>query len=52
MQNKDDGMTPEQIVAIEYEGYLRSDNLDPAWVAGWHAAINHAVHALKTCEWV
>jgi hypothetical protein len=37
----------DQVVAMEYEGYLRSDGLDPAWVAGWHAAINHAVHALR-----
>lgn len=39
-------LTPAQIVAAEYEGYLPSDSLDPAWVAGWHAAINHAVMTL------
>lgn len=39
-------LTPAQIVSMEYEGYLHSDRLDPAWVAGWHAAINHATAVL------
>lgn len=41
-----DAPTPAQVVAMEYEGYLHSDRLDPAWIAGWHAAINHATAVL------
>ena len=41
-----DDLTPAQVVAMEYEGYLHSPRLDPAWIAGWHAAINHAVRTL------
>lgn len=44
---ENDEITPAQVVALEYEGYLHSRNLDPAWIAGWHAAINHAVRALR-----
>lgn len=39
-------LTPAQVVSMEFEAYLHSDSLDPAWVAGWHSAINHATAAL------
>jgi hypothetical protein len=41
-----DALTPAQVVAMEYECYLHSESLDPAWIAGWHAAINHASFVL------
>ena len=49
MPNVDnDALSPAQVVANEYEAYLHSDSLDPAWIAGWHAAINHATHVLAS----
>lgn len=57
-QTTESAYTAEQrVVADQYDAYLASDRLDPAWVAGWHAAINHATHALGrfkedcTCGW-
>ena len=38
--------TPQQITANLRESFLHSDSLDPAWIAGWHAAIDHATSAL------
>jgi hypothetical protein len=46
MSEHADPLTPALIVAREYEGYLHSDSLDPAWIAGWHAAIKHAASVL------
>lgn len=45
-ETEKDDLTPAQVVAMEYEGYLHSPSLDRAWIAGWHAAINHATSAL------
>lgn len=42
----ENGLTPAQVAAMEYEGFLDSDTLDPAWIAGWHAAVNHVTHRL------
>ena len=45
-RSTENNRTPAQVAAMEYEGYLDSDRLDPAWIAGWHAAINHVTHRL------
>lgn len=35
------------LVAEQREAFLTSDNLDPAWIAGWHAAIDHTEAHLR-----
>lgn len=34
------------LVAARREAFLPSPDLDPAWVAGWHAAIDDVLHHL------
>ncbi|MBT1542461.1 hypothetical protein KK103_11865 [Curtobacterium flaccumfaciens pv. flaccumfaciens] len=35
-----------EAVPAQREAFLDSPNLDPVWVAGWHAAIDHVTHSL------
>lgn len=41
-------MTQNQIDTVKQqrEAFLSSPNLDRAWIAGWHAAIDHTTHKL------
>jgi hypothetical protein len=32
------------IIPAQREAFLDSPSLDPAWIAGWHAAIDHATY--------
>ena len=32
---------PVELITQQREAFLSSPGLDPAWVAGWHAAIDH-----------
>lgn len=40
------GNTAAGLVEAQFDAFLSSPNLDPAWIAGWHAAINHATRTL------
>lgn len=44
-----DHLAPEfaQIAAGEFDAFLDSANLDPAWIAGWHAAVRHVEARLR-----
>lgn len=35
-----------EAVPAQRDAFLDSPNLDPVWVAGWHAAIDHVTHIL------
>jgi len=37
----------ETVVAAQRDAFLPSSDLNPAWIAGWHAAVDHVSHALR-----
>ncbi|AIY15824.1 hypothetical protein GUY44_07525 [Pimelobacter simplex] len=37
----------ETVVAAQRDAFLPSPNLDPAWIAGWHSAVDHVSHAVR-----
>lgn len=50
MDAQDWPLTPSDLVAQQREAFLPSPGLDPAWIAGWHAAIDHATAVLARAE--
>lgn len=38
---------PIELITQQREAFLDSANLDPAWIAGWHAAIDHTESAAR-----
>lgn len=44
-----DHLAPEfaQVAAGEFDAFLDSPGLDPAWIAGWHSAVRHVEARLR-----
>jgi len=37
----------EKRIEGQRDGFLSSPNLDPAWIAGWHSAVDHVAHVVR-----
>lgn len=41
---------PIELITQQRDAFLDSPNLDPAWIAGWHAAIDHTESAARAAS--
>ena len=40
----------ESVVASRREAFLSSPNLDPAWIAGWHSAVDDVTNSVRAAR--
>lgn len=38
---------PIELITQQRDAFLDSASLDPAWTAGWHAAVDHTAHVVR-----
>lgn len=43
----DDRLDAADVVANQREAFMSSPTLDRSWIAGWHAAIDHATYKVR-----